>query len=247
MLGGIAASIVLVVFLLIVGLWILYFATTVVYRMTAPLLRGTAIERRFLQHQYPRGCNICGAFNRPGHGCHVHAYAQRGTKLPNGGFITSQGVRKEWRWNGWVRDRSSAIWGCRHDHWTQKQARDCAKGFVRQLQRAIVLDDITTPHPFTFHVQRVPIADLSRAEWDAMKRDANYSCHYCGAPSQILQKEHRIPLSRGGLNSIANIVPSCALCNFRKGVLTDIEYFDKLKREAEREARLATPPQARHS
>jgi hypothetical protein len=237
--GNAAGWIIGLAFLLILALWILSLASTTVYRITAPLLRGTPVEARFLRRMYPQGCNVCGALNRPGHGCHVWAYAQRGTKLPGGGFMTSRGVPKQWKWNGWVRDRSSAIWGCRHDHWTQDQARKCAKAHVRTLQRAKVLDDITPPHPFTFHVQRIPIADLSAAQWAAMKRDANYRCHYCGEPSQVLQKEHRLPLSRGGLNSIVNIVPACALCNYRKGVLTDAEYFDKRRREQEREERLA--------
>jgi HNH endonuclease len=235
-LGEVVGWIFGVLFLLIVASWIV----VLLYRLISAMMHGTKGEAALLRRRYPNGCQVCGALNREGHGCHVWAYAQRGTKLPGGGFTTSRGVPKQWRWNGWVRDRSSAIWGCAHNHWTQEQARKCAKEYVRKLQRAIVLDDITPPHPFTFHAQRVPIADLSRARWATMKRDANYCCHYCGEPSQVLQKEHRVPLSRGGLNSIVNIVPACALCNFRKGVLTDVEYFEKRKREAEREERLAT-------
>lgn len=234
-LDNILVGIFLVVPFLIFAAWIL----TLVYRGIASLMRGTSGEAALLRRRYPKGCNVCGALNRQGHGCHVWAYARRGRKVPGGGFMTHRGVPKQWYWDGWVRDRASDIWGCTHNHWTQEQARKCAKEYVRKLQRAQVLDDITPPHPFTFHPQRVPIADLSPAQWEAMKRAANYCCHYCGEPSQILQREHRVPLSRGGLNSIVNIVPACALCNYRKGVLTDTEYFDRRRREREREERFA--------
>jgi hypothetical protein len=36
--------------------------------------------------------------------------------------------------------------------------------------------------------------------------------------------EHALPISRGGTDYVANIVPSCFVCNARKGSLTLLEY-----------------------
>lgn len=42
------------------------------------------------------------------------------------------------------------------------------------------------------------------------------ACHYCGT-DRMLGLDHVIPLSNGGLNRPANIVPSCQSCNSSKG------------------------------
>jgi hypothetical protein len=56
-------------------------------------------------------------------------------------------------------------------------------------------------------------------------------CYYCGRGGGKLQKEHRVPLARGGDNYISNIVPSCESCNRRKGIRTDDEFFKLLADE----------------
>jgi 5-methylcytosine-specific restriction endonuclease McrA len=51
-----------------------------------------------------------------------------------------------------------------------------------------------------------------------------FVCYYCSIPltkvpgdRSIWQIDHRIPLSKGGSNTTANIVASCAFCNISKG------------------------------
>ena len=39
-----------------------------------------------------------------------------------------------------------------------------------------------------------------------------------------LQVDHRVPLSRGGTNSIDNILPACRSCNGRKHAMTEAEF-----------------------
>lgn len=58
-------------------------------------------------------------------------------------------------------------------------------------------------------------------------------CSYCGIQLNVgngrdfpnsLQWDHVIPLSRGGRNSIGNIVPACRSCNIAKGASTVMEW-----------------------
>lgn len=63
-------------------------------------------------------------------------------------------------------------------------------------------------------------------QWLA-KRDAIGCCVYCGA-SGPLTKDHATPVTRGGSNGIANVVPACHPCNASKGNLTAAEYLRRL-------------------
>ena len=50
-------------------------------------------------------------------------------------------------------------------------------------------------------------------------------CFYCGTDyGDTFHREHKTPLSRGGLHAPENIVLSCATCNLRKGNKTEEEY-----------------------
>lgn len=60
-------------------------------------------------------------------------------------------------------------------------------------------------------------------------------CAYCGSSGSDLHWEHLIPLSRGGPDSIDNLVQSCESCNLSKGVRDPIEWYED---ERERVPRL---------
>lgn len=55
-------------------------------------------------------------------------------------------------------------------------------------------------------------------------RDAHL-CMYCGKqkPSELLTRDHLIPLSRGGTDTWKNVVASCRQCNHSKGARTPEE------------------------
>lgn len=61
------------------------------------------------------------------------------------------------------------------------------------------------------------------AEWDALVALFGGRCAYCGS-ERPLTIDHRVPLSRGGSNEIANIVPACGFCNRSKGARTEEEF-----------------------
>lgn len=59
----------------------------------------------------------------------------------------------------------------------------------------------------------------TQLEWILKASENNGKCHYCKERFGInnLTKDHIIPLSKGGNNNIANIVPACRACNSSKG------------------------------
>lgn len=51
-----------------------------------------------------------------------------------------------------------------------------------------------------------------------------WCCAYCGE-AKPLERDHKVPISRGGTNDITNIVPACLPCNRRKGARTTEEFL----------------------
>lgn len=55
-------------------------------------------------------------------------------------------------------------------------------------------------------------------------------CAYCWQPSDDVQPDHVVPLSRGGSNSITNVVPACGACNRDKRDLLLHEWWPDRER-----------------
>jgi 5-methylcytosine-specific restriction endonuclease McrA len=51
-------------------------------------------------------------------------------------------------------------------------------------------------------------------EWQRLLARHQGKCAYCGAPAT--EREHVVPLSRGGSDFIGNILPACRSCNNQK-------------------------------
>lgn len=49
-------------------------------------------------------------------------------------------------------------------------------------------------------------------------------CSYCGCQLEKYHVDHKIPLSRGGSNSLDNLAISCEKCNLQKGTKTADEF-----------------------
>jgi len=60
-------------------------------------------------------------------------------------------------------------------------------------------------------------------------------CYYCGDNKPGLHIEHRIPLSRGGSNWPANLVPSCPSCNLSKSTKTEKEFLQIISERGDSE------------
>ena len=64
--------------------------------------------------------------------------------------------------------------------------------------------------------------------WIVWFRDG-FRCVYCGYEGTLLKTfnlvlDHKVPLSRGGGDAIANLQTTCVACHADKGQTTDTEY-----------------------
>jgi 5-methylcytosine-specific restriction endonuclease McrA len=54
-------------------------------------------------------------------------------------------------------------------------------------------------------------------EWLDLIEKYRHCCIYCGNRFEKLERDHIIPISKGGTDYITNIVPCCRVCNAKKG------------------------------
>ncbi len=74
-------------------------------------------------------------------------------------------------------------------------------------------------------------------DWERLLRRHKGRCAYCGEAAALIEADHRTPLSRGGRNTIDNILPACRSCNRRKRTKTEDEfraYLATLARESQK-------------
>lgn len=66
----------------------------------------------------------------------------------------------------------------------------------------------------------------TQRQWEGKFFRCGMRCYFCLVPLTLAEahKEHLTPQSRGGADTIDNLVPSCANCNQRKGTLTEPEF-----------------------
>jgi 5-methylcytosine-specific restriction endonuclease McrA len=63
---------------------------------------------------------------------------------------------------------------------------------------------------------KAPRNDLTKEQWQAIKKHYGYRCVYCRRKMQRLTQDHITPLSNGGSHTLHNVVPACQACNSRK-------------------------------
>jgi 5-methylcytosine-specific restriction endonuclease McrA len=85
--------------------------------------------------------------------------------------------------------------------------------------------------------------DISTEQWLEIVESYNSCCAYCGESDTRLQRDHIIPISRGGPTTPENLVPACPRCNLSKSDKTVSEWYPKQDfHTAEREARIINIP-----
>lgn len=63
-------------------------------------------------------------------------------------------------------------------------------------------------------------------DWERKLESCGWKCFWCSRPltSHTATKDHLQPVSRGGRDTIDNIVPACRHCNSMKGNMTGEEF-----------------------
>jgi len=72
----------------------------------------------------------------------------------------------------------------------------------------------------------------TQRQWEGKFFRCQMCCWYCRIPLTLAEatKDHLLPVSRGGTDAIANIVPACVDCNRLKSDLTEEEFRAERKR-----------------
>jgi 5-methylcytosine-specific restriction endonuclease McrA len=78
--------------------------------------------------------------------------------------------------------------------------------------------------------ERQKARELRKSRWWQQKTAAGL-CHYCGrqCAHADLTMDHIVPLSRGGVSSKGNLVPSCKDCNTKKKTMLPVEWQEYLE------------------
>lgn len=71
--------------------------------------------------------------------------------------------------------------------------------------------------------------NFTTEEFELLCKAFGNKCTYCSQELPLVP-DHAIPLSKGGSNSIENIVPACEACNKRKYTMTYDEYMEQLSK-----------------
>lgn len=72
--------------------------------------------------------------------------------------------------------------------------------------------------------ERKARGEFTWSEFMRIARKFDYCCAYCGTKPARLDPDHVVPLSRGGANTPANLLPACNLCNSSKCAMTLAEW-----------------------
>lgn len=80
-----------------------------------------------------------------------------------------------------------------------------------------------------YRARKLAGGSFTAAEWRARLAEYDGKCAYCGSTERI-EIDHKTPVSRGGLNTIENIVPACRACNRRKSSKTAEEFASVIDR-----------------
>ncbi len=209
-------------------------------------------------------CAVCGEVpNTWTHGCTVNVKVVKDTYDywgPYGfkpGQTTTKKIPRGQRWpkkqscffDTLRRDDGQAI-QCFTRHSTRYAADKCGFTRLRKLQIGELPydDDYFTrkfkdPPPSASRTQRgMQPKGLSVPAWRLMQEHHDYRCFYCGEKSYGLERDHAIPIDRGGADHASNIVPACKSCNRSKGTKTPQEFEAYLRKKAKAKELVEKPP-----
>lgn len=128
-------------------------------------------------------------------------------------------------WAGGKRNRRT-IYGRNREEIEQAVARILARP-EDEREALILRHNATVTGTWSDLLIEADTRGTHTAEAWAAKLAAVGCCIYCGSDGP-LTLDHAVPLSRGGDNSLANVVPACFPCNASKGADTAYEFIRRL-------------------
>jgi uncharacterized Zn finger protein (UPF0148 family) len=124
---------------------------------------------------------------------------------------------------------------------TQKRidwARKYGPGYYKKNREALLLyqrnyrkknkEKIREADRLRKRIQREDARNFSLRDWHNVLDIYGWKCYYCHKDLDNPEKDHKLPITRGGRATIDNIVPTCHACNCRKNDRTIEEYREYL-------------------
>lgn len=111
--------------------------------------------------------------------------------------------------------------------WGEKNA-DRKRDYMRAYYQEHKTDWRTGEHARRAEQLGAPGSHSTR-DWLRLLNRYDGRCAYCEAPAT--QRDHIVPLTRGGTNFIGNIVPACGTCNPSKGAQFITEWAHAQQKE----------------
>jgi len=111
------------------------------------------------------------------------------------------------------------------------------------FQKTLADDFYTTYVKFKGPINhgRRRLYEINVDQWYALRKQVferdNYTCVYCGKRGGKLEADHKIPFSRGGKDTLDNLVTCCQKCNRQKHDKTPEEFKKWLQNRGDKHGR----------
>lgn len=115
--------------------------------------------------------------------------------------------------------------------WMKEKYKDKRKAY-RQTEECKLIMAAVRQNRRTNGWKKLTVDEIKKVQKKNEKKYGELSCCYCQTPfrklmnvTKVIQSEHLIPLSRGGMHTIRNLDFACIFCNASKGTMKKSEYL----------------------
>ena len=128
-------------------------------------------------------------------------------------YLRSTGVLKLYKHRHYEKYKASirlktAAW--------QRDHRDRVRELHRKWERLHPEENRNKGHRRRARLRGVP-STMTPQVWRVLLERFGHACAYCGKSDGKLERDHVIPLVKGGHDTPENVVPACRSCNAHKG------------------------------
>lgn len=149
---------------------------------------------------------------------YAHAYYINNPISEEKRQLRNEGFREAYRANPLPQIRQATLWQKEHPQEHGKSVKKWA-GLNPDIRRTISQRRRAKQYSAV-------VDNFTAVELEAHIEALGSCCVYCGAPWEHL--DHVYPIAKGGTHGLSNLVPACALCNWRKGSKLPIQWLTSL-------------------